>query len=277
MKSYGRPQRNVFIVRITCLLSIFLALASSLRAEVEARAEKTLSVLETFTQSDQNVSESIEQTTPIQFFILEPFYLYAESKEIIEQKDTYYWFKEYVSPQQYQWDFCGMRCNGSVLITDTRYKCRDIDCLDCFCEKPACELYGTCCPELYPEGDLDRRNDLGIKDESDIYQPMENEIVTGSNAETTENIPEIQSSDRVRTTAAKVRCDVSYEGYYLYIHSCPSHYTDNQIRELCEDDNHPTKRVTEDTVTRVSDTNTGIVYFNKFCALCNDAKEVFII
>ncbi|KAI8732440.1 hypothetical protein BgiBS90_037215, partial [Biomphalaria glabrata] len=108
-------------------------------------------------------------------------------------------------------------------------------CAECQCEKPACEIYDICCEEL-----LD--------------------------GQTTS-----KSSDK----SPKLYCDsdAAKDLHFLYIRSCSeSYHGKNETRRLCLED-VSVAETTKDTFMRVIDTETQVVYFNMYCARCNNVTK----
>ncbi|GFS19456.1 hypothetical protein ElyMa_003289600 [Elysia marginata] len=274
---------------ILFLLSQIIYPAGALRAALEKN--KKLSQLETSTQVTQNTTESLE---PLMFF-LEPIYQSSDNMQISQNAKEYLWEKAFDTPEQYQWNFCETWCNGSHVVTESRYKCETPKCVSCFCDRPACELYGLCCPD-YPSlrsqgpfrsqgkflvgNDAHGGNHFVTLEENKRLLDASNddnlhalELTTNSYRNSQEN-PDIQNINDIIVSADKVKCGFSYDGYHLYIQSCPGHFQDSHIKKLCEEDYDASEGVTEDIITRVSDTVGGVVYYNKYCAICNQAKEV---
>ncbi|KAH9514395.1 Collectin-46 [Bulinus truncatus] len=61
---------------------------------------------------------------------------------------TYPWDKSPLSPMGYQLGYCYRRCDGETMVGLPHSECWNLECMKCFCKRPACEIYGTCCPDI---------------------------------------------------------------------------------------------------------------------------------
>ncbi|KAK6964319.1 latrophilin-3, partial [Biomphalaria glabrata] len=165
-----------------------------------------------------------------------------------------------VSPLDYQVQFCPRRCNNGTLQVIKFEGYFDFECVNCFCQRPACEVYNNCCPDISipydPQISLDSVdfNFVRPQNESNVISKHEN------------NNPKLQ-------------CD--YISYliglaYVYISSCKLDYVTNQtVIDLCETE-IPLTNETIETYFRVIDLATQVVYKNLFCALCNHIKNYVV-
>ncbi|KAK0055917.1 hypothetical protein Bpfe_014586, partial [Biomphalaria pfeifferi] len=142
-----------------------------------------------------------------------------------------------MSPTDYQLNVCEERCHNSVKVFGPETS-MNIQCFDCECQKPACEIYDICCAEL-----------------------------SGN---------QISSRDSLPSPAPpKLYCDQSTvrDFYFLYIRSCPgSYHGNNETRRLCIEDVSVAETTTE-SFMRVIDTETQVVYYNLYCAKCNNVTK----
>ncbi|KAI8780047.1 hypothetical protein BgiBS90_019241, partial [Biomphalaria glabrata] len=162
-----------------------------------------------------------------------------------------------VSPWEYQVQFCPRRCDNETLQVIKFEDYFDFECVNCFCQRPACEVYNNCCPDISvpydPQISLDSVdfNLVRPQNESNVISKHEN------------NNPKLQ-------------CD--YANYlkgssYVYISSCKRDYVTNQtVIDLCETE-IPLKNETMETYFIVIDLATQVVYKNLFCALCNHITD----
>ncbi|KAI8794843.1 hypothetical protein BgiBS90_005219, partial [Biomphalaria glabrata] len=175
-----------------------------------------------------------------------------------ERFKTFAWNKSEDSMLDYQQKYCEMRCDGKKLITNSvgvRYsECWDLECIPCHCERPTCDHYRICCP--------------------DISVPFERKgVVMGNFLEGSMVEPSNISGPALRKRSATPILGCEYHpgllGNYLFIRSCPADYDDNQtVIDLCEMDRQPQEQTIE-TFIKVVDLERQIVYKNKFCAQCN--------
>ena len=247
------------------LLSAFLLTVGALR--IALQGEVDVSQPESFTPIAQNATESAK---PPRLELKQLSLLFSDSSE------EYIWNKENDTPEQYQWNWCNRWCNGSEAVKkEGGFKCKTVKCIDCFCERPACEIYDLCCPGYVTVSRLGlfeatlaaNNNDISSAKESEV--PSDQNSDTGDDSSTTNQNLKEESID-------KVKCGFSFDGWYLYIQSCPRHFNDSRVRRLCEEEVDPEMEVSEDIISRVSDTVNRVVYYNKYCALCNEAEEVCI-
>ena len=173
------------------------------------------------------------------------------------------WDKNLVSREQYQRKFCKKTCRGLDEEISEEMSCPNIRCFDCICERPACDVYGICCPTAYQKGNH-REGNLSGKNENTVNKSA---LKMSSNEE------RIQSVEFPVLKCEEFDEDKSY----LYIQSCPSDFSDSQTRKLCEQDHDLSKGITLDQFARVTDTVTKVTYYNKYCALCNGANKVSFI
>ncbi|KAI8732450.1 hypothetical protein BgiBS90_037225, partial [Biomphalaria glabrata] len=146
----------------------------------------------------------------------------------------YLWNKTDVSAVDYHKNFCAERCDQGVKKMAPSYT-TNIQCLECECQKPACEIYDICCEEI-----------------SDTQTSSNRSIAV--------------------TVSSKLNCDSKSNPsfHFLYLRECPASYNESEaIRILCLQDVNVTE-TTLDTYMRVIDNETQVVYYNYFCARCNN-------
>ncbi|BFZ01120.1 hypothetical protein BsWGS_04159 [Bradybaena similaris] len=153
-----------------------------------------------------------------------------------------------------QTNYCSARCHGSVqLYLQSGNVCSDkrATCYPCDCRRPQCEVYGTCCPNITSRKMFNRNSYKNNSQESPRKQVF------------------------LKPSAHnKLICDDHSlpETSFLCIRSCPVGFSDGHIRRLCED-NIPVPEQTMETFARVSDDTAGIVYYNKYCAECQQVLQ----
>ncbi|GFR94423.1 latrophilin-3 [Elysia marginata] len=185
------------------------------------------------------------------------------------------WNKSIHSREQYQSKFCRKSCEGQVVQRPGKFPCQDIQCFDCICEKPLCDVYGICCPmsgdvihSLHKDNQAERRSkDIRITESSTITGNKDLRKSSNWKRKESHELPVL-------------KCEISGgdddEGY-LYIQSCPSHFEGSQTRDLCEQERDPAKDTTMDQFARVTDMDTKVTYYNKYCAICNEVAESQIV
>ncbi|KAK7005069.1 Collectin-46, partial [Biomphalaria glabrata] len=57
------------------------------------------------------------------------------------------WNKTYLSALEFQLSVCPRRCNGSVYVPGNQTMLQ-FRCKRCHCDRPTCEIYGRCCPDI---------------------------------------------------------------------------------------------------------------------------------
>ncbi|KAK7005159.1 adhesion G protein-coupled receptor E4P [Biomphalaria glabrata] len=169
---------------------------------------------------------------------------------------SYAWNKSQVSALDYQQSYCKMRCRGNEKVMLYTPTCWDLECIPCHCERPACEYYSICCP--------------------DISVPFERQSVPHFEAplQRKQRLPDTSEPAAVarRRSAPVLDCDTHPHmtgNNYLFIRSCQADYDVNQtVIDLCEMDRQPHEQTIE-TFIKAVDLERQIVYRNKFCAQCN--------
>ncbi|RUS78039.1 hypothetical protein EGW08_014214, partial [Elysia chlorotica] len=141
---------------------------------------------------------------------------------------------------EYQRRFCGNTCRGETVQSLSEPACSDVQCFDCMCQMPTCEIYGICCPSDENNGMPGGNHTMG----------------------TTHTL-----------SGPTLKCEASDSGYYLYIQSCPAHFSGPQTRKLCENDHDPLEDTTLDQFARATDVGTKVTYRNTHCALCNGVPK----
>lgn len=170
---------------------------------------------------------------------------------------TYQWDKTQVSAQDYIRGYCRMRCQGAIRIDLSSSDCWNMDCFPCYCQRPACEIFDNCCPDISVPYWREGSHTEGVynRTESSLYSPY-------------------GVAHKVRQP--NVKCDYlnTEQDNYMYIGSCLADYVENQtLAELCERFIAP-KEETLETYLRVVDMTTHLIYRNMFCALCNHVTNV---
>ncbi|KAI8794834.1 hypothetical protein BgiBS90_005210, partial [Biomphalaria glabrata] len=145
-----------------------------------------------------------------------------------------------------------MRCKGEELIVYSINKSWTFECVQCHCERPACEHYRICCPDISVP--FDRRETVmeTIKIPK-LFKPLD------------------KAAHRKKSATPTLDCDqdARLDHRFLFIRSCQPGYDDSQtVIDLCEMDRQPHEQTIE-TFIKVVDLERQIVYRNKFCALCN--------
>ncbi|KAI8728568.1 hypothetical protein BgiBS90_037992, partial [Biomphalaria glabrata] len=150
---------------------------------------------------------------------------------------TYYlWNKTAMSSVEYQMSLCKNKCGYEMwmdLLPKVNYVCQD-----CECEQPACDIYDNCCEEVTDK-------------------------LSSSNSSASSREP------------PKLYCEhqAIYHIQFLYIRSCPVGYHDTEnTTRLCLN-NVKVAETTPETFMRVIDTETQVVYYNMYCAKCNNVTK----
>ncbi|KAI8782984.1 hypothetical protein BgiBS90_016471 [Biomphalaria glabrata] len=112
----------------------------------------------------------------------------------------------------------------------------NIKCLECECKRPACEIYGICCEDI-----------------------------------------SVSPTSSLAHSSPALYCDeVSLLNYYfICIRSCPKEYGNIEVKKLCEED-VSIAETTTDTFMRAVDNETEVIYYNIYCAVCNNVSKVRI-
>ncbi|KAK7004780.1 G-protein coupled receptor mth, partial [Biomphalaria glabrata] len=153
---------------------------------------------------------------------------------------------------------CTKRCNGSVEVTTQQFS--NFQCDFCSCLRPACEIYDNCCP------------DISVP----IYQI---EAISGDGSAVSQN-NKIDSQNSFTANIDRPQLehragiDCTQDAHtFLFVSMCPTNYKENTtIVELCER-NFDQSELTLDTFMKVKDNSTGVVYKNKFCAICHRVSQ----
>ncbi|KAH9512880.1 hypothetical protein Btru_036865 [Bulinus truncatus] len=232
--------------------------------------------------------EMVTEVSPPRIYDLaeiEPVPEYSDESIIDETEDVpvpkswtgsgFYWNKTALSPTAYHNSWCPRRClhGNLVLISDIERLCISTRCFPCECKRPACEIYGICCPDvtspfhpplynrvhlgLFSQGDVDSNKVLNST--PDIFEFFNKNFKQDTELE-------IDGSN----TRPKIACDVkSADKKFMYIQSCPSGDFEYE-RTMCET-NMNADNITIEWFTRVIDTATSVAYKNIYCARCNHA------
>ncbi|KAK0055909.1 hypothetical protein Bpfe_014578 [Biomphalaria pfeifferi] len=185
------------------------------------------------------------------------------------QPIKYMWDKK-ISPIDYQQSFCPQRCLNDevVYINDISNRCPSLTCSKCSCQKPWCELYGICCPEISepyfpPQGLLS-----GLFSVFDMKDLVDDKIKKPRRYQVNSK-KEVESSKFTGQLGCALDSDSSS---FYYIQSCFSTASEELIRQCQIDRRSPD--ITVDTITYAADNTSGSIYKNRFCAECNGAKQV---
>ncbi|KAK0068865.1 hypothetical protein Bpfe_001828 [Biomphalaria pfeifferi] len=148
----------------------------------------------------------------------------------------YIWNKTTTSAIDYNRQVCADRCDNGVKVFRSQNNL-NIKCLECECKRPACEIYGICC----------------------------------------EDISDSPTSSLAHSSPALYCDDVSMFSYFsfLCIRSCPKEYRNIEVKKLCEED-VSIAETTTDTFMRAVDNGTEVIYYNIYCAMCNNVSKVRI-
>ncbi|KAK7004814.1 adhesion G protein-coupled receptor L3, partial [Biomphalaria glabrata] len=154
---------------------------------------------------------------------------------------------------------CNKRCNGSVEVTTQQLS--NVQCNFCSCLRPACEIYDNCCPDVsVPIYQIEAISGDGMADSQSNQIESQNSSIT-----------EIDLNTQL---VPRSGIDCTYDAHtFLFVALCPSNYKENTtIVDLCER-NLDQSELTLDTFVKVKDNSTGVVYKNKFCAICHRISQ----
>lgn len=196
----------------------------------------------------------------------------------------YYWDTYDVRPIDFQQSFCSQRCTETGVKLDikeldldidvditNRSDCNSVRCFDCDCNKPRCELYGTCCPDKEEEFIDLPFTSHGVFTEHPL--PYLNEHAPGRIFLEKRNSTHFDSAQgRIGTLCLDhgiPRVKV------LVVRSCPRDFQDSFVRRMCEQA-IPVEELTPEAVIRVTDTTNFAVFYNQFCAQCNGVDTVLL-
>lgn len=215
------------------------------------------------------------------------------------EKMTFVWNKTAMSHSSFQHSYCNQECidgkaKGAHIIL---MLCPDISCYQCDCIRPQCEIYHTCCPDISTpisastSSMVDRTtNDDGLQFTSlgislnkiyqDSFEENSRENLTMHDVFSNGTGIHIARKYKYEKLAAsklepKIECDTSsFHKTFLYVRSCsPDAQVSDGVKSLCESD-AVNDDVNVESVARVVDNHTGAVYYNKYCAICNNVNEV---
>ena len=189
---------------------------------------------------------------------------------------THAWDKAVYTPVEYHLSLCGRMCVGEEIIHETHLRCPTIECFECICDRPRCEIYDICCPEVSSTSDFPH----SFKEDKEKMASDTN----GEDMQDFQSFDDTQINEKLQDQESKdgkmaidhdknytVKCE---DKNYLYIQSCPLHFEDSLTRKLCEEDFAPGGDITEDIFARATDNSTGAIYHNVYCAVCNEVIEV---
>ncbi|KAH9491353.1 hypothetical protein Btru_031308 [Bulinus truncatus] len=169
---------------------------------------------------------------------------------------TYQWDKSELSPLEYQHGYCPRRCRGDTVVDLSTRVCWDLECVPCYCQRPLCEIYDNCCPDI----DVPFLRD----------KPEVGDTVRKGNISIQVN----RKSQLKLNTRPELGCQFTNDSYrdaYLFIRSCyPGRVQNETVAELCETDQ---RELTTDLTVRVIDKTSHVTYKNEFCAMCNFVKN----
>ncbi|KAI8793438.1 adhesion G protein-coupled receptor E2 [Biomphalaria glabrata] len=174
-----------------------------------------------------------------------------------DQNDNYeYQWNKSVAHLDYFLSLCPNVCYEEEKITLITFeRCFDIDCFPCDCQKPRCLIYGTCCPEV---SSLPGKDDGANSKIADYF-----------------SFPLPSEANETNYEQTKLTCSENHRGILL-LRSCPDDFTDLRVRQWCEEDllgqDLEYDKNLMDVLTKVSDPVTGVTYYNKYCAECNNAS-----
>nr|KAI8755911.1 adhesion G protein-coupled receptor E2-like [Biomphalaria glabrata] len=174
--------------------------------------------------------------------------------------DKYYnyafpWNKS-ISHMDYFLTLCPDVCYEEEKINLAHFtRCSSMNCFPCDCQKPRCLIYGTCCPE--------------------VHSPPENFYNSADPPDV--NLSSLLLSKEVATTTNRTT-NISCSNNFLLLRSCPDDFSDLRVRQWCEEDllgqDMEYDKNLMDVLTKVSDPVTGVTYYNKYCAECNNVTNV---
>ncbi|GFO02580.1 G-protein coupled receptor mth [Plakobranchus ocellatus] len=159
----------------------------------------------------------------------------------------------------FQYNYCSMFCadkKGFVLMDDKSY-CLRAQCTFCSCDRPMCQLYGICCP------------DIEEFETPDAEQGSHDEGRENGSSSPNSQVSEFPPEGTAAVTGSIV---TSCEGNSLVIRRCPPGYPEGEARRKCEQE-PAYKDLTLETFTRVIDLDTNVTYFNAYCAECHGVKK----
>ncbi|KAK0058017.1 adhesion G-protein coupled receptor D1 [Biomphalaria pfeifferi] len=141
------------------------------------------------------------------------------------------WNKTLFTPAELHSKFCPQLCLDDDQSISSNWTCFSVKCFRCDCTTPRCKVYGTCCPSVAAGPPLGENYHR--------FRPKE------------------------------LRCEWSPGELFLHVRSCPMSYRDADIQHKCEVNDYYSEYLLE-TNARVSDDTTGVSYYNKYCAICNN-------
>lgn len=143
----------------------------------------------------------------------------------------------------FQNNYCFSQCFRDIFYQNSSNNCAepDVNCVPCSCNKPLCLVYGTCCPSVLKPGRIKTSQFRRNITESSFSIGCDNSSLTGST--------------------------------FLYVRSCPADFTIARTKSMCMED-VLSEQQTVETFTRVSDRKNMAVYYNKYCAECNNVTQV---
>ncbi|GFO46555.1 G-protein coupled receptor mth [Plakobranchus ocellatus] len=159
----------------------------------------------------------------------------------------------------FQYNYCSKFCvdKTEFVMMDDKSDCLRAECTFCSCDRPMCQLYGICCPDVEEFESPD--TEQGSHDEG-----HENGN-SSANSQMSEFPPE-------GTATAPGSIVTSCERSSLVIRRCPPGYPEGEARRKCEQE-PAYKDLSLETFNRVIDLDTNVTYFNVYCAKCHGVKK----
>ncbi|KAH9514394.1 hypothetical protein Btru_025103 [Bulinus truncatus] len=178
-----------------------------------------------------------------------------------EPLPLYQWNRSQHAPFDYLDRYCLWRCNGGIKVEVFSTACWNLECVPCYCQRPACEIYKNCCPDITVPCLRDSAYVNPVPDRTRYLKSQSLDTISG---------------DRPRIPPL-VGCDAqtNQEKSSLFIRSCSQDYKTNRtVIDLCEKDKNISEQTVE-TFVRALDMKTHVVYKNKYCATCNRVENFF--
>ncbi|XP_059173744.1 uncharacterized protein LOC131954205 [Physella acuta] len=202
------------------------------------------------------------------------------------------WSRRHKSPESardVQRGYCPMRCSRGELVSveDDSTTCDEFQCVRCECRRPACDVYGICCPELSEIPFSLTHDSFFVSPLSDAFvtplsdTSLKTQITTPASHNTSARGDDLNLASvnpGKRGNSSQLGCEANTASYtFLYVRSCPPDYTDDMDSvNLCQsnvnDDN-----TTMAIYTRVYDVTTTAVYKNIYCATCNGVTKTAVV
>lgn len=192
----------------------------------------------------------------------------------------FFWNKDLVSLITFQQSICSRRCQkGRVKeANNNKSTLLVVQCFPCICRpRRQCHEYGICCPNITePFADfslliqssssrtINKRKAIKLRSNSLLSKNREHKGKDGG----TESERALSKRTPLCLNHGKENQDT-----FLVIRSCPGDYGDREIKRLCEENIGPGE-LTREIFRRVADNVTNVIYYNIFCARCNQVEHV---